>query len=361
MTDDGSHQIADAIRRASVDARPRDDCPAAERIWDAVRLELPLQERLEIIDHTTQCLVCAEAWRIAMTLGGDRSASAGHVSERPRRSWMGTGARAAGLVLAIVGLAYFLMRREAPPVPPPTAQTTPIEPGVSSPVLVSLNDGGGRVTLTKDGVLTTSRGLGPTEAARVKQALLTRKLAASPVLDELTAGAGTLMGDAGGPRFRLASPIATMVESQRPTLAWFALPGAQGYEVSISDVGANYRHVVTSPRLYETVWRVPRPLTHGRTFSWQVVAFTADGQVKAPSAEQAEARFRVLSLEAVAMVMTARFAHKGDHLVLGVTYAAAGLLDEAETELRALVAANPGASVAEDLLRSVRELRTGQK
>ena len=63
-----------------------------------------LTERLEIIDHTTECLACAEAWRIAMTLG-NRAAPAEHGSEQPRSSWMLTGARAAGVVLAAAGLA----------------------------------------------------------------------------------------------------------------------------------------------------------------------------------------------------------------------------------------------------------------
>ena len=124
MTDDGFQQVADAIRRASEDAPPREDCPSPERVWGAVKLELPLTERVEIIDHTTECLACAEAWRIAMTLG-DRAAPAEHGSGRPRWSWMLTGARAAGVLLAVAGLAYFLMRRDEPPVDPQTAQTTP--------------------------------------------------------------------------------------------------------------------------------------------------------------------------------------------------------------------------------------------
>jgi hypothetical protein len=322
-----------------------------------------LTERLEIIDHTTECLACAEAWRIAMTLG-DRAAPAEHGSGRPRWSWMLTGARAAGVVLALAGLAYFLLRRDAPPAHSPMAQTTPatqISPTATSPVVVSLNDGAGRVTLTEDGILTTSRSLTATEAQRVKQVLLTRRLPSSSVLDEVKTGAGVLMGSSGGARLRLTRPVGTMVENGRPTLAWSALTGAHGYEVTISDVGANYRQVVASPRLRTTDWRVSTPLTRGRTYSWQVVAVTAEGQEMARSAEQGEARFRVMSLEAAEAVVKARIAHKDQHLVLGVTYAAAGLLDEAEAEFRELAEANPGSSVAADLLRSLREMRAGQK
>lgn len=61
-------RLADALRTAGADARPRDDCPTAEQIWRAVHLELPLDERLHIIDHTMGCPSCAEAWRLAMEL-----------------------------------------------------------------------------------------------------------------------------------------------------------------------------------------------------------------------------------------------------------------------------------------------------
>ena len=61
-------RLADALRAAGADARPRDDCPPAEQIWRAVHLELPLDQRLRIIDHTMGCPSCAEAWRLAMEL-----------------------------------------------------------------------------------------------------------------------------------------------------------------------------------------------------------------------------------------------------------------------------------------------------
>jgi hypothetical protein len=45
------------------------------------------------------------------------------------------------------------------------------------------------------------------------------------------------------------------------------------------------------------------------------------------------------------------------HLVRGTMYARAGLLDEAEKELRALLAANPNSKIARELLQSVRAKR----
>jgi Tfp pilus assembly protein PilF len=53
----------------------------------------------------------------------------------------------------------------------------------------------------------------------------------------------------------------------------------------------------------------------------------------------------------------AKNAGADSHLTLGVLYAQAGLLDDAEHELRALLRANPQSALAQKLLRSVRAKR----
>jgi hypothetical protein len=63
-----SKRLADRLREAGTDARPREDCPTADDIWSALHLELPAADRLRIIDHTAECPVCAEAWRLAMEM-----------------------------------------------------------------------------------------------------------------------------------------------------------------------------------------------------------------------------------------------------------------------------------------------------
>jgi hypothetical protein len=70
---DESRQLSAALRAAGEHARPREDCPAPDRIWAAVQLELPADERAAIIDHTVACPSCAEAWRLAMELGSSES------------------------------------------------------------------------------------------------------------------------------------------------------------------------------------------------------------------------------------------------------------------------------------------------
>jgi len=60
--------LAAAFRSRADDSYLRRDCPTPERIWDAVQLQLSIDERLEIIDHMSQCAACAEAWRLASEL-----------------------------------------------------------------------------------------------------------------------------------------------------------------------------------------------------------------------------------------------------------------------------------------------------
>jgi hypothetical protein len=57
-----------ALRALGEEARPREDCPPPERLWGAVRAELSVDERHEVVDHVAGCLSCAEAWRLAVEI-----------------------------------------------------------------------------------------------------------------------------------------------------------------------------------------------------------------------------------------------------------------------------------------------------
>lgn len=60
--------IAAALGSRAEHSHPRNDCPLPERIWDAVRLQVSLDDRLEIIDHLAECPTCSEAWSLAAEL-----------------------------------------------------------------------------------------------------------------------------------------------------------------------------------------------------------------------------------------------------------------------------------------------------
>jgi hypothetical protein len=51
-------------------------CPAPEKIWAAVRSELPADEIRAIVEHTAVCAACAEDWRLAVDFDRESSTAA---------------------------------------------------------------------------------------------------------------------------------------------------------------------------------------------------------------------------------------------------------------------------------------------
>lgn len=195
----------------------------------------------------------------------------------------------------------------------------------------------------------------PAHQEAVKAALLAQGVSPPPVLRELTSGSARLMGseqDRTG--FRLISPLATAVLDDRPTLRWQAFPGAQSFDIAAYD--ANLRVVAAGRSVAATVWRVPQPLPRGRIYSWQVRAVIEGREVVAPSLAAPEARFKVVNQAQAEQLKSLQQEYDKSHLMLGVIYAEAGLLEESEREFQALVNANPHSNVAENLLRSVKAL-----
>ena len=120
---------------------------------------------------------------------------------------------------------------------------------------------------------------------------------------------------------------------------------------------ADFNTVATSPPLEGTTWTPPRALERGRVYSWQVTAVKDGKEIISPSAPAPEARFKVLEKAKADELMGVERAAAGSHLVRGTLYARAGLLDDAERELRALVAANPKSPAARKLLQSLQAIR----
>jgi len=163
------------------------------------------------------------------------------------------------------------------------------------------------------------------------------------------------MGAGGGADFRLLSPAGVVVETDRPVLSWSPLEGAGGYTVTIFDSDLN--RVAASEPLSATRWVVPTPLARGRTYVWQVRAVKGGVEVVAPPPAGQRVKFRVLERAKLEEVERARRSQPDSHLVLGVLYAEAGLLEEAEREFAALVRANPQSQAARRLLAGVRAAR----
>lgn len=227
-----------------------------------------------------------------------------------------------------------------------------------SPALVEefalvLSDGNRKVTVDQKGTLTGLERLPLRIQERVGAALRTGKLEQSPALAQLASEPSTLLGNSSdGLPFGLVGPLGQIVRTQQPTLRWRALAGAESYKVIVTDAELN--QVAASAPLTTTEWRVTKPLPPGGIYSWQVTALKDGAEIISPVMPAPQAKFKVLDSATTRMLAQAERAYSDSHLTLGVLYAEAGLLEEAERELRILVRDNPGADIAQKLLQSLR-------
>jgi hypothetical protein len=98
---------------SAIPAPEPEACPPSDRIWLAVRGELPPDELREILDHLAACPACAEDWRIAMAFEEEARATVPALQTRAVRStrfntlryraWM---AIAATIFVAVVGIKF---------------------------------------------------------------------------------------------------------------------------------------------------------------------------------------------------------------------------------------------------------------
>jgi hypothetical protein len=102
-------------------------------------------------------------------------------------------------------------------------------------------------------------------------------------------------------------------------------------------------------------WTPPAgALAHARAYVWQVTASRGSDAITAPAQDAPEACFEVLEDREARELDAAQRVAGDSHLALGVTYARAGLLEEAEREFRLLLEENPASATAQKLLRDLR-------
>ena len=145
------------------------------------------------------------------------------------------------------------------------------------------------------------------------------------------------------------------MEADRPTFRWSAHPDARRYEVAVFD--QDLRRQLASGPVEGTDWTPAKPLARGRTYLWQVTALAGRERVTAPAPPAPEARFEVASSAVLAEVEHERAQAPTSHLVAALAFVQAGLLDDAEDELRALAADNPGSPEVTRLREALRTLR----
>jgi hypothetical protein len=153
--------------------------------------------------------------------------------------------------------------------------------------------------------------------------------------------------------FGVLDPVGNVLFSNRATFRWSAMGDATSYIVEVFD--EKFNPVASSPQLTTLTWTTTLP--RGKVYSWQVKAISNGEEITAPRPPAPQAKFRVLDQARANELASARRAYPSSHLTLGLLYADAGLLREAEQEFRLLQKANPNSDLARNLLRQVQSLR----
>lgn len=233
---------------------------------------------------------------------------------------------------------------------PPSSQQT--QPPAAPEIIVSLTDGNREVMLDKGGNLTGLEGTPVPIQRAVKAALSGKEMERPKTLDEIAAPRITLLDQSSdGTPFALRSPVGVVVMSDRPTFHWQPLTGAASYTVSVFD--SNFNRITKSEPQSTTQWTMPTPLQRGRIYFWEVTALEDGQEVTSPVAPAPRAQFKTLEEEKIREINGVKKTRAGSHLVLGILYTRAGLLDDAEREFQLLVNANPHSEAAKTLLSRV--------
>jgi hypothetical protein len=78
-------------------------CPDPQQLFEAASGSLASEQRLNIVDHVSQCAECSQAWRLAVEL----DARPGGEAEKPKRNVRFSAFAAS--VVCVVGIAAFLL------------------------------------------------------------------------------------------------------------------------------------------------------------------------------------------------------------------------------------------------------------
>ena len=273
------------------------------------------------------------------------------------------GAALAILLLAVIAWVVWRTPQQpdqqiaTAPTPQPTAPPSPSDSQPAQPpaaIIAEVNDGSGILSLRRDGTLSGADNLPPSYQNLVRKALSTGRIEKSAQLQGLTRPPSSLMGADNAQRdFSVLEPLGNVLLTNRPTFRWSALEGATGYVVEVYD--EKFTPVTASPQLTTLTWTTTLP--RGHVYSWQVKATKDEQEMTSPRPPAPQAKFRILEQTKANELANARRAHASSHLTLGLLYADAGLLREAEQEFRLLQKANPNSDLARTLLRQVQSMR----
>lgn len=235
--------------------------------------------------------------------------------------------------------------------PAPNVISTPSSVNDSAKI-ATVTDRRGEVTIDSNGRITGLDDVSENSRQLVARAALSEQLPPADVLRHLSGEQSGLRGDDNGQEeFRLLYPARRVVTEDRPVFRWQGASGVSSYRVYVLDENGN--QVLQSEELPPSVrqWRAPVPFRRGQIFSWAVTALVDGKQIISPSASAPEMKFAVLSIEDFQELI--RLKQSSSHLALGVFYARAGLLNEAEREFNSLIKLNPQSELPQKLLQSM--------
>ena len=341
------------------------------------------QDQLQMVqDHLSRCEECTIAVEdlrsfrneIAPSLDRDLGPGVTPVPARASagRSWFqkfSVPALAAAfgvLLLAVTGWIIWRSVSEterkpeiveipkATPIPTPPVHSSSPTPEAPN-VVAQIKDGNGLLALDQQGTLSGADNLPTAYQNLVKRALNGQRLVRSTQLEGLSRGPSNLMGpEAPRNEFHVVGPIGTVLLSNRPTLRWSSMEGATSYVVEVYD--EQFKLAASSEPLTTTTW-TPPGLARGHVYSWQVKASKDGQETTSPTPPAPQAKFRVLDQRRADEIARARSAYGRSHLTLGLLYADAGLLEDAEREFRLVLRANPDSEIARSLVRQVQSIR----
>lgn len=357
-----------------------------EQTADYVDKNLSGESLQMVSDHLSNCEQCLlavndlRAFRNEIAPSLDREYRPASVPAPTKSGWrerlgslfrvspipaFGGAALAVLLLAAIAWLVWRTPSEREPQIavgPTPSSQPSPSTPEITTPlppepervVVAQLNDGGRVLALDQEGKLSGADDLPPAYQTLLAKALTTQRIEKSSQLQGLTRPPSSLMGsDNQKDRFAVLAPLGTVLLTDKPAFRWSPMDGATGYVVEVYD--DQFKLVATSPQLTDASWTTT--LARGKVYSWQVKAFKDGQEVTSPRPPAPQAKFRVLDQAKANEIARAKRAHGNSHLTLALLYADAGLIREAEQELRLVRRANPDSDLARSLLRSLQSQR----
>ena len=123
---------------------------------------------------------------------------------------------------------------------------------------------------------------------------------------------------------------------------------AGSYVVTVFDEAA---HVVQrGDAVQKTTWTPSRALPRETTLVWQVEAHRGQDTVTAPLSPARPAKFRVLDAASAERLAGVEASYPRSHVMLGILFAEAGVVDAAETHFEQVSAGDPHGAVARETL-----------